>query len=1121
MFSPPDKLGDVMGYIRLTPGMFLETPIPDEVLRLTILRRYEVMDTPAEGALDDLTMLAATLCGTPMAFISLIDDRRQWMKSRVGVDVEEIPRDESICSHLLSHPGQPLLVPDAREDPRFADNPLVAGEMGVRFYAGVPLVSPERAVLGTLCVLDREPRALTPAQEQGLRVLARQVMTQLDLRRRSRDLLVSEQKLRAIFEAEPACVKLMAADLSLVDINPAGLRFVEAESIEAVTGHSLLPLVAAEDRDGIARMIAEVIAGERRTMQFQITGFKGTARWLEMNAVPFYDEETGSDLVLGVSHDITAFKHAEQKIQRLNRLYAVSSAINEAIVRIHETQELYENACRIAVERGGLVMAWVGVVSPKGNVLTPVARSGKDKGYLDSIRVILGPNGKGPASTAIRTGVMACVEDITAPDAEFLSKAQALESGYRTCAAFPLKMGNRAVAALVVYGDEAGYFQSEEMQLLNALAENISFASMSHAREERRLRAEQELRESQQRYRDIVEISPDALFLYRNERVEYVNPAGLKMLRAKDTSEVLGRSPLDFYPPAFQITLRDRMARLNKQMGAQPVSERTVRALDGSEIEVETAAASHHSGGDVVVQVVWRDITERKRTQRRLNRLVEGNVQAVFFWNTGGGIVEANDAFLKMTGYTREEMKAGGMNWEQMTPPEFVTVTQHARHQIGETGVCEPYEQEFLRKDGTRLPALIGGACFEDTPEEGVAYALDLTERKKLEQQFLRAQRMESVGTLAGGIAHDLNNALGPIITAIELLKMRFPDSQSRELIEIISASAQRGADMVRQVLSFARGIEGKRMELQIRHLVRELEKILNDTLLKHIRVRTNVPGDLWTVKGDPTQIHQVLLNLCVNARDAMPGGGSLAITAENVLIDTQYAGLNPEARPGPYVALEVEDSGTGMPQGVLDKIFEPFFTTKEVGKGTGLGLSTSLAIVKSHGGFIRAYSEQGKGTRFKVYLPASSEASTTAAAEMEQQIPRGNGERIMVVDDEESVRCITCQTLEAFGYQVITACDGTEAVSIYAKRSTEIDAILTDMTMPIMDGAATIQVLRRLNPAVLVIAASGLPTSGKTLAGSVDVKYFLPKPYSAEALLQMLNLALREHPSSGRSAAG
>jgi PAS domain S-box-containing protein len=470
---------------------------------------------------------------------------------------------------------------------------------------------------------------------------------------------------------------------------------------------------------------------------------------------------------------------------------------------------------------------------------------------------------------------------------------------------------------------------------------------------------------------------------------------------------------------------------------------------------------------------------------------------------TGGAITGANDAFLQLTGYTREDLDGGLMNWIAMTPPEFAERDRHCLREMAPRGVCMPYEKEFIRKDGTRVPVFIGAANFEDNPEEGVCFVLDLTERKKLEQQFLRAQRMESIGTLAGGIAHDLNNALSPIMMALEVLKIRFPDPESLDVLDLLSISAQRGADMVRQVLSFARGVEGRRMEVQVKHLIRDIEKITSDTFVKTIQVRSKFPGDLWTVMGDPTQLHQVLLNLSVNARDAMPNGGVLTFSAENLTLDAHYASLNPEAKPGPYVFIQVEDTGSGIPPETLEKIFDPFFTTKEVGKGTGLGLSTSLAIVKSHGGFMRVYSEMGKGTKFHINLPAQTEASVAVTAEIAAELPRGNGEVILVVDDEASVRQITQQTLEAFGYRVILASDGSEALAIYATRRAEIAAVLTDMTMPVMDGLATIHVLKKLDPAVRIIAASGR-TANSQIAG-LGVKHFLTKPYTAETLLKVL----------------
>jgi CheY-like chemotaxis protein len=332
-------------------------------------------------------------------------------------------------------------------------------------------------------------------------------------------------------------------------------------------------------------------------------------------------------------------------------------------------------------------------------------------------------------------------------------------------------------------------------------------------------------------------------------------------------------------------------------------------------------------------------------------------------------------------------------------------------------------------------------------------------------------------------------------------MKLKFRDPSSQNLLEIISTSANRGADMVRQVLSFARGVEGRRIDVRISDLLQEIGKIANDTFLKSIMVNLTIPTDLWAVTGDPTQLHQVLLNLCVNARDSMPVGGTLSLAAENVNFDVHDAGLHPGSTPGRYVIVEVRDTGTGIAPDVLEKIFDPFFTTKEIGKGTGLGLSTTQAIVKNHGGFIEVSSEIGIGTAFRIYLPVSAGVSGRVARVV-PELPRGHGELILIVDDETTVRQITRQTLEVFGYSVLLATDGSDAGTVYAARHQEIAIVLTDMMMPVMDGVATIQSLKRINPAVRIIAASGGHAGEVSHLG---VRHFLQKPYTAETLLKAL----------------
>jgi CheY-like chemotaxis protein len=371
---------------------------------------------------------------------------------------------------------------------------------------------------------------------------------------------------------------------------------------------------------------------------------------------------------------------------------------------------------------------------------------------------------------------------------------------------------------------------------------------------------------------------------------------------------------------------------------------------------------------------------------------------------------------------------------------------------------------------------------------------------------------MESIGTLAGGIAHDLNNVLSPILMAIDMLQLKATDETTRKWLEVLRTNAQRGGNMVRQVLSFARGVEGERVALQPKHLIKEIVKILREMLPKSVEISYFLPDDLWIISADATQMHQVLMNLCVNARDAMPSGGSISIKAENINVDENYARMHIEAKAGQFVAITVADSGTGMPPEIQSRIFEPFFTTKEMAKGTGLGLSTALTIVKSHGGFVNVYSEVGKGTQFAIYFPALEAPGTVTAGSQQSELPTGNGQLILVVDDEEGIREITRGTLETFGYRVLTASDGTEAVALYAERRNDIAVVLTDMVMPFMDGPATIRALRKMNSNAKIIAASGLTAGREAKDGALEgVSAFLNKPYTAEKLLKVLAKVLKD----------
>lgn len=524
-------------------------------------------------------------------------------------------------------------------------------------------------------------------------------------------------------------------------------------------------------------------------------------------------------------------------------------------------------------------------------------------------------------------------------------------------------------------------------------------------------------------------------------------------------------------------------------------------------------AARDPDGRIITTSIVATDLREQKRAQGKIDEqaaLLDHAQDVIIVHDLSGKIKYWNKSASRVFGWTDAEVN--GRRVQDIlyeTPEPFDdAMADLLRHGT--------WAGEQLQTSRDHKEVLVEGrwALVRDEfgdPISVLSINTDITEKKRLESQFLRAQRMESIGTLAGGIAHDLNNVLGPIIMAVDLFKLKMTDPMDLELLETVAVSARRGADMVRQVLSFARGLEGQRTLIQPLQLMKEVQNIARDTFPKFISIQVSAQDNIWSLLGDPTQLHQVLLNLCVNARDAMPNGGNLSLSASNQRIDSQYAAMHPDAQPGIYVVLEVADTGMGMPPEVQEKIFEPFFTTKELGKGTGLGLSTTLAIVRSHAGFINVESIPGKGTKFRVYLPAELEDGDGNHGEGGSDFPRGHDELILVVDDEASVRSITSQTLQAFGYRVVTAVDGAEGVAKYAQHMRDIAAVVTDMMMPVMDGVATIRALSRLNPEVQIIAASGLATKGaEAEAAGAGVKLFLPKPYTASSLLVALRDLLR-----------
>lgn len=1233
--------------------MIIPSRPADDERRLEVVRGYKLLDTLPEQALDDLTALAAHICGAPISLISLVDERRQWFKSKLGWAAGETDRDISFCAHAINQ-RELFIVPDATKDPRFADNPLVTGEPQIQFYAGAPLITAEGHALGTLCVIDRVPRELTSVQEEALRVLSRQVMAQLELRRQTGILKESEAKFSAAFHSTSVAFGISSMDGKLVEVNPAycaltgysraemigktmvelgllspaerervraeitrnggrlrdeeltikardgsvrqvlysteeivlngvmhrvgtGMNITERKQAQAAHREStenlrkiidgLSPniflglmtsdgtLVEAnrsalvdsglrpEDilgrrfdethwwshseaaRERLRAAMARAVAGEPSRYDEQIRLKGDTLVWIDFSLHPVIDGsgrvsylvpsaivvdervraeaarreslqrfeiisratndavwdwdlstnalswnrnieslfgyraegieagieswtnrvhpedkehvlsgihaaiEGGQQLwsheyrfrrgdgsyadvldrgyvlrdvsgrgirMIGAMQDISARKQAEQRLVRLNRTHAVLTNLNQLIVRERESHKILEGACRIAVERGGFLMAWVGLVDESNPTITVNGHAGAAPDTVELLERILEGDGCAFTKRVLSHGGHVISNDIARDPLVGSWREAALKRGFRAMVSLPLVVEGRRRGVFNLYADQAGFFDDEELRLLDDLAMDIAFALEGCERERARQTALEQLRASEERFRELAETINEVFWITDplKTRVHFVSAA---------YERIWGRSCASLY--------------------ASPGSWlESIHPADRARIRTALPTKQAEGRYDETYRILRADGTER---------------------------------------------------W----------IHDRAFPVYGKQG-------EVLRIVGT---------------------AEDITNARGLEAQLRQSQKMDAIGQLAGGIAHDFNNILTAVVMQADLSgssKGLSPDVAAG--LKVIRACAERAANLTRQLLLFSHTQVMQPRNLNLNEVVKNLAAMLPRLIEEHVHLDLELHPTPLLTHADPGMVDQVIMNLAVNARDAMPDGGRLLIKTGEAIVNEEIARQHPDAAPGQYVCIRVTDTGTGIASDVLPRIFEPFFTTKSQGKGTGLGLATVFGIVQQHRGWIKVSSEPGRGTTFEIYFPAIEPVVVEVPLPVSAE-PQSGTETILLVEDEPAVRYLTRVVLERSGYRVLEAVNGVEARRVWAQHAQEIDLLFTDMVMPGgLSGHELALALQAEKPELRVIFTSGYSVDlarGKLV---LEEGYnFVQKPSTPQRLVETVRRCL------------
>ena len=891
------------------------------------------------------------------------------------------------------------------------------------------------------------------------------------------------------------------------------------DELQALRVHDLYP---PDKRETVGSRMEAVRQRPGLVFETEQRARDGTPRPVEVASRYLETDEGG--VFVSIVRDIRERKAAEARIAFLNQTLRTLSEINQLMVRETDPERLMHEACHILVEHGGFRMAWIGFRDPQTEWIVPVAWAGHEDGYLSETWFSTdesSPHGQGPTGEALRHGQTTVVADVEAlPHSDPWREAR-LRRGYRSVAVCPIGIRGEVRGALALYSAEPGVFVQDVLGLVEELAGDVGFALDAIDARREREEAVAALVESRGFLQTLVDSSSAAIFIVRPDgRVgEVWNPAAERMF-GWAREEVVGE-PL----PIVDAEHQDEFRALREQVLAgrriAGVEVSRVRR-DGTAIALSLAASPLRTpdGGVSGILAVALDVTERARAERSLRQLsaaVEQSPVAIMITDTHGRIEYVNPAFTRHSGYSREE--AIGQNPRILKsghhPPEFYA-EMYAALARG-----EGFHAEMLnrRKDGGLYWERATISAIVDAHgriSHYLAVKEDVTEHRRAEEvlrqtqeQLAQSQKLEAVGRLAGGIAHDFNNLLGVIIGHGELAEPSLSEGNAarRRLSHILDA-ARRGAELTRQLLAFSRQQLLRLRVLDLNTVVGGMESMLRRLIGEDVRLVTDLAPSLGRVRVDPGQMTQVLMNLAVNARDAMPRGGTLRIETSDVDVDEALAAARHPLKPGPYVQLVVSDDGAGMDEAVRAHAFEPFFTTKPEGAGSGLGLATVYGIVKHSGGYVWLDSAPGAGTRFTIHLPRVDDPVEEAPAH--RLALAGGSETILVVEDLESLRELLGEILSEAGYRVLSAADGLAALAMVAAHPDPIHLLATDLIMPGMNGRELLDRVREQRPQIRALFISGYTSDVIARSGArVEGTHLLEKPFGRDGLLRAVREAL------------